>query len=201
MAATLALQTALCQPGSLTLLLGPAERQAQELQRRVFEMYDGSGRMVPATKRTELQLHLSNGSRVIALPDSESTVRGYAAVSLLIVDEASRVSDSLYRSVRPMLAVSRGRLMALSTPFGQRGWFYEEWQSDRAWRRTRINACQCPRISRSFLQEERRALGERYYRQEYECSFEDVVGALFSFEDIQATMDDNDLQPLYVEAT
>jgi hypothetical protein len=45
---------------------------------------------------------------------------------LVIVDEAARVPDDLYRAVRPMLAVSQGRLIALSTPFGQRGWFYDE---------------------------------------------------------------------------
>src|SRR6266542_881779 len=118
-AAALALHTALLQPGALVLLLSPSERQSGELAAKVFRLYDAVGQPVPARKRTELQLHLQHGSRVIALPSSEATVRGYSGATLLVVDEAARVPAALYRSVRPMLAVSCGRLIALSTPFGK----------------------------------------------------------------------------------
>jgi hypothetical protein len=65
-----------------------------------------------------LTLELVNGSRIVSLPENESGIRGFSGVNLLVIDEAARVDDSLYRSVRPMLAVSGGRLVALSTPFG-----------------------------------------------------------------------------------
>src|SRR5262245_36206371 len=97
----------------------------------------------------------------------------FRCVSLLIIDEAARVSDNLYCGVRPMLAVSHGKLIALSTPFGQRGWFYEAWQSGEMWERIRVTAEDCPRITHEFLDEEKLALGERWIRQEYMCSFED----------------------------
>jgi hypothetical protein len=47
----------------------------------------------------------------------------------LIVDEASRVQDALYQGIRPMLAVSGGRIVLLSTPWGKRGFFFEEWET------------------------------------------------------------------------
>jgi hypothetical protein len=43
---------------------------------------------------------------------------------------------------------------------------------------------------------ERKALGERYFRQEYCTSFEDTIDAVFAFEDIQATLS-SDVQPLF----
>jgi hypothetical protein len=189
--AAVALHTALLQPKSLTLLLSPSERQSGELALKVWDLFDTSNRPVKATKWTALQLHLENGSRIIALPGEEKTIRGYSGVSLLIVDEAARVPDPLYYSVRPMLAVSKGRLIALSTPFGQRGFFFEEWQSLRRWERFRVTADQCLRLSPEFLAEEREAMGERWFRQEYLCSFEDAVDALFSEEDIRAAADDS----------
>ncbi|HZZ80266.1 MAG TPA: terminase family protein [Gemmataceae bacterium] len=128
---------------------------------------------IPAVGETLHHLQLANGSRILSLPGTEKTVRGYSGVALLIIDEAARVDDALYRAVRPMLAVSKGRLIALSTPFGKRGWFHDAWHSEEPWQRLRITADECPRISASFLAEERRALGERWYRQEYLCSFED----------------------------
>lgn len=66
--------------------------------------------------------------------------------------------------------VSRGLLLALSTPFGQRGWFHEAWQGDGDWERVKVTAEQCPRIPAAFPAEERQALGERWFRQEYLCS-------------------------------
>jgi hypothetical protein len=183
-AAALACADAVTKPRSLILLLSPSERQSGELAQKVFEFYDALGQPVASRKRTELQLHLVNGSRIIALPEKEKTIRGYSGARLLIVDEAARVTDGLYYSVRPMLAVSKGRLLAMSTPYGKRGWFYEEWSSRRAWHRVKVTADQCPRIARDFLEEERAALGERWYAQEYCCSFEDVIGAIFAQADI-----------------
>jgi hypothetical protein len=197
-AAALAVQTALLMPGSLTLLLSPSERQSGELFRdKVERLYNGLGRPVGTTAKTALTMTLANGSRVVSLPGAEGTIRGYSGVALLVIDEAARVPDPLYYAVRPMLAVSKGRLVCLSTPFGKRGWFFEEWIGNSPWERVRITADQCPRIPAAFLAEERLALGDRWYRQEYECSFEDTVDAVFAHADIHAALSD-DVEPLFL---
>jgi hypothetical protein len=49
-----------------------------------------------------------------------------------------------------------------------------------------------------FLAEERQALGERWYRQEYLSSFEDTIDAVFAAEDIRAALSD-DIKPLFAE--
>ena len=48
----------------------------------------------------------------MGLPGTEATVRGFSAVSLLLIDEAARVEDAMYKSLRPMLAVGDGRFVA-----------------------------------------------------------------------------------------
>jgi hypothetical protein len=195
-AAALALREALGRPGSLVLLLSPSLRQSGELFRdKLLRLYDALGRPLAATQETALQLTLANQSRVISLPAREQTIRGYSGVRLLVIDEAARVPDVLYRSVRPFLAVSRGRLVALSTPFGKRGWFYESWSRAAGWERFRAAAHECPRIASEFLAEEKVSLGEKWYRQEYELSFEDPEGAVFAAADIEAALD-NRLLPL-----
>jgi hypothetical protein len=187
-AAVLALQAALLEP-ALVLLLSPTQRQSGELFRdKLLRVYNALGRPVPAARETALTLELANGSRVVSLPGEEGTVRCYSGVTLLVIDEASRVPDALYYSVRPMLAVSRGQLIAMSTPYGKRGWFYEVWRGSADWRRVKITAHDCPRISGEFLAEERQAMSERWFKQEYECSFEDVVDAVFAQEDVEAAL-------------
>lgn len=117
-------------PGSLVLVVTPAQRQSIELLRTCT----ASARHVTKASETVMSLTFENGSRIIALPGNEATVRGYAGVDLLIVDEAAWVGDELYTSVRPMLAVSGGRLIAMSTPHGKRGWRSEEWHDlHRSW--------------------------------------------------------------------
>lgn len=188
-AAALALRAALLEPPALVLLLSPTLRQSGELFRdKVKRLYEALGRPVKATQESALTMHLANGSRVISLPGDEGTIRGYSGVSLLVIDEAARVPDTLYLAVRPMLAVSGGALVAMSTPAGKRGWFYEAWESDEPWERVRVRAEDCPRISPEFLAEERRAYGERAYAQEFGCSFVDTVDAVFDQESIDAAL-------------
>lgn len=196
-ASVLSLHTALYRPGSLVLLLSPTLRQSGELFRdKVCRVWRALGSPAKCRPPTQLALELANGSRIISLPENESGIRGFSGVSLLVIDEASRVSDDLYRAVRPMLAVSQGRLVCLSTPFGKRDWFFQEWSQGQNWQRVKITAEQCPRISAEFLEEERLALGERWFRQEYMCSFEDTVDAVFAHEDIQAALS-KDVKPLF----
>jgi hypothetical protein len=184
-AALVALHTALYQPGSLTLMVSPTQRQSGELFRRMLGYYRLLGRPVDAESESALQLRLENGSRVIALPGREGTIRSYSGVALLLIDEASRVEDATYYSVRPMLSVSQGRLIALSTPFGSRGWWYDAWISDAAWERYEVPAHQCPRITPETLEQERREMGHWWFEQEYLCRFLDSRTAAFRTEDIE----------------
>jgi hypothetical protein len=190
MTGVLAVHTALTQPGSMSLLLSPTQRQSGELLRKCLEIYRGTGRQVQALNESALSLSLANGSRIVSLPGKDATVRGYSGVDLLAIDEAARVPGDLYMAVRPMLAVSGGRLIALSTPFGNRGWFYDAWISSDDWQRYQITATDCPRISPEFLEEERANIGEFWFRQEYECVFLDSQSQAFRLSDIDAAYED-----------
>jgi hypothetical protein len=188
MSAVIALHRALYHPGSLVLCLAPALRQSQELFGKIAGFYRDLGRPVAPQGERKLSLELENSSRIITLPGSEKTIRGFSGAALLLVDEASRVDDGLYYAIRPMLAVSGGSLMLLSTPYGKRGIFHQEWTEGRGWERYEVPAEKVPRISRAFLEEERQALPRRVYRQEYECSFEDTEDQVFSYEDVTAAI-------------
>lgn len=183
--ATLADHTAFYEPGSLILLLSPSLRQSQELFRKCLDVYRALDRPVPADAENALSLELETGSRIVSLPGKEGTIRGMSGVRLLIIDEASRVPDALYKSVRPMLAVSGGRLVLLSSPFGARGFFWEEWKGRARWDYYEVPATECPRISPEFLEEERDRLGDWWFQQEYMCKFMDAQSAAFRSVDLE----------------
>jgi hypothetical protein len=149
-------------------------------------VYRALDRPIAPTAENALSLELEQGSRIVSLPGNEAKIRGMSGVRLLIIDEASRVVDGLYKSVRPMLAVSGGKLVALSTPNGQRGFFYEAYKNREDWEYYEVNAAQCPRISDAFLAEELENMGLFFYEQEYFCKFNVNEQAAFRDEDIQS---------------
>jgi hypothetical protein len=113
------LHTALFAAG-LVVIVSPSQRQSGEMIRTIRGFI---GHLGLKLGETALKIEFDNGGRIVALPGSERTVRGLSAASLVIVDEASRVADELLGAVRPMLAVTNGRMIALSTPAGRRGFF------------------------------------------------------------------------------
>jgi len=194
--AALATHVALFQPGSLVLLFAPGQRQSFELFRKVAQFYRVAGQIEPDALSAQ-RLELPNGSRVVALPGSAATVRGYSAPQLVIFDEAAFTEDELAYAVRPMLATSGGKLVAMSTPFGQRGFFHDWWTNGGPdWRRTMVRATDCPRISPAFLDQERRTLPAHRFASEYLCEFSDTDAQLFGSALVARAFTD-DIPPLF----
>jgi hypothetical protein len=177
--ALLGLSVAIYEAPAFVVVVSPSQRQSAEMLRTIMRLH---ARLVGApalNAESVLKAEFSNGSRIIALPGTERTIRGYAAVDLVIIDEASRCDDELLAATRPMLATSNGRLIALSTPAGRRGWFYQSWSSGDDWHRTRVAASDCPRITKEFLDEELRELGAQRFSEEYGLEFIDPDEAVF----------------------
>src|SRR3712207_6182277 len=199
MTAVITLHRAIYHPGSLILCLAPALRQSQELFAKVLDFYRNLARPAPPSAERKLSLELENGSRIVTLPGTEKTIRGFSGASLLVLDEASRVDDELYFAVKPMLAVSGGALMMMSTPYGKRGVFFEEWTGGGGWERYEVPADKCPRITEEFLEEERASLPPWVYRQEYECSFEETEDQVFTTDLVERAVS-SDVKPLFPKA-
>lgn len=205
-AAAGALHMACYRPQSLILIVSGSQRQARELFRKVLAFYHTMDRSPDIERITTTELELANGSRIVCLPAKSDTIRGYSGPSLVIIDEAAHVPDDVYFTLAPMLAVSNGELWLCSTPYGKRGFFYEihqEVQDDAqgySWKRWTVPADSIPRISDAFLEDQRLHMPEAWFRQEYFCSFEGLIGAVFREEDILAAEMD-EVEPLFGEVT
>jgi hypothetical protein len=155
-AAAKAVHRAFTRPKSLVLVASPSYRQSGEFVRKAAEMVSMLDIRPRGDGKNDVSLLLPNGSRIVGLPGIEGTVRGFSAVSMLLIDEASRVEDAMYKALRPMLAVGDGDLWLMSTPLRKRGFFYSTWVNGGPdWHRVRVTALECPRIKRAFLEEDR----------------------------------------------
>ncbi|MFO0796346.1 MAG: terminase family protein [Gemmataceae bacterium] len=192
----LALREALLHPGRTVLQVSRSQRQSTELFRRTVEAFNRLGRPGGAAAESATRLELGNGSRVLSLPGSEANIRCYT-IHMAILDEAARIADPLYFDVRPMLATTGGKLVCLSTAFAKSGFFYDAWTGPDAWTRVKVTADMNPRVSRAFLDEERRVLGPRWFGMEHLCEFGDDAAAVFRADDIRAALADDTLAPLF----
>jgi hypothetical protein len=192
----IALHTAKFVPDSLTLLFSPSFRQSKELFRKVMGSLERLSDRPKMLEENTLSVVLENGGRIVALPGSADTVRGFSGATLIIEDEAAFVDDELYFAIRPMLATSGGRLILMSTPFGKRGHFWQVWDEGQDWHKVKVPATEIPRIPKSFLEEERRSMGEWRFRQEYMCEFVENEDAFFSYDTVMGALAE-DVQPLF----
>ncbi len=195
-AAAKAIHRAYTRPEAMVLVASPSERQSGEFLHKAEVMMRRAELPVKGDGYNDLSLAFPNRSRIVGLPGKEVTVRGFSAVSLMIIDEASRVTDEMYAALRPMLAVGDGDLWLMSTPLGKRGFFYETWAlGESDWFRVKAAAPECSRISEKFLAEELATQGEDFYRQEFLCEFLESASGVFSRELLEQALDD-DVKPL-----
>jgi hypothetical protein len=192
-----AVHRAIFTPDSLVLLISPSLRQSKELFGKVVGFLKSLEPQVFLDEDNKSSATLSNKSRIVSLPGDSATTRGYSSPSMILCDEAAFTSDELFLSIKPMLAVSRGQLILMSTPFGRRGFFYEMWQSGGdAWQRISVPASDCPRISAAFLKQELESMSEWRFKQEYECVFCETSDQIFSFDTIRNAFDAS-VKPLF----
>ena len=195
------LHRALYTPKSLILLVSPSQRQSTELFRKVKDAYSAMEERPGLTEDNKLSLTLTNGSRIVSLPGDQATVRGYSGVTLILEDEAAQVSDDFYHAILPMLIVNNGILIMMSTPFGKRGHFFEEWENGGSrWKRIQIPADMCPRITEEQLEAQRRSLGDMFFQQEFMCEFVELEDSSFRYDLIQRAFSD-EVEPLFAEVS
>jgi hypothetical protein len=191
--------TAWHEPESLILVMSPTARQSSELVRKAAVFVTRLGVRPRGDGGNKISLLLPNGSRIVGLPGTEATDRGYSGVRLLLVDEAARVEEDLYLAMLPVLAVSGGDIWLMSTPYGRRGFFYQTWmQRGLDWRRIKVPATECPRILPANLARDRVTMGDRWFRQEYMCEFAENQEQLFPEELIRKAIN-YDIDPLFTQ--
>jgi phage FluMu gp28-like protein len=80
----------------------------------------------------------------------------------------------------------------LSTPWGRNHIFYRSFKNPNYWSQ-HVRAEDCPLISREFLEEQRREIGDLRFKMEYEAEFVEEENSFFSQDLIRECVEDYDL--------
>jgi hypothetical protein len=190
---------AVTRPKSLIVVASPSKKQSAELVRKAGELVAVLGIKTGRDGIHPVSLVFPNGSRIIGLPMNAATVRGLSAVSLLLIDEASRVSEELYHAVSPMVAVARGDVWLMSTPWGASGFFYDAWMhGGPTWARFCVKATECPRIPLDWLETKRSQMEGSAFRREFMAEFVQDDLSAFNEELIEAAVD-RSIEPMQAD--
>ena len=173
------------------LVVAAVERQAYHL----FEMtlnyltdnYKSHIKM-GKSRPTKSKIQLKNGSVIMCLPTGVSGlgIRGYT-IDLLIADEAAFIPEEVWTAITPMLSVTRGDIILLSTPHGKEGFYYDCFQNE-AYSSFHISSEECGRIDEKFLKREKERMTKVQYAQEYLGEFVDELMQFFSTDLIRSAM-------------
>lgn len=195
--AILVLHQAYFDPGDVLILAGEKQGQAEEVWNKAFQAHQilSQKGALPKVEKSGPELVFSNGSRVVAVPSTVESIRGYAA-KLALIDEAAFTPEGTLAKVAPMLSATRGKLICASTPNGARGWFWEKWHNGEGWRRLTVSLDQLPRLDPDEIQNQRDILTPMQFRQEFGLEWLDGDQQFFPTEAIEAAMDDS-IEPLF----
>ena len=178
--AAYAIWFAVSHASTTTLIVAPSQRQSMILNDVIQSLIDGAPRKIRGAilrRRLRTMTYLRNGSRIVALPNSENLLRGYTA-NLIILDEAAffQNDEAIFQHVlTPMLATTGGKMIVSSTPWGKNTQFYRinsnpAWEVHHAtWRDAKEAGLYRP----EFLEEIERTRETMplTYRMEYEAEF------------------------------
>jgi len=159
-------------PNSLTICVAPAERQAKIIAREIGRQVRETELLI--TRPTQTELELSNGARVVALPSTSDTIRGFMSVSLLIIDECAFLQgdgggEDLIAGVLPMLTED-GQVYFSSTPAGKNNYFarlFLDAKPGDGVHRIVVKGSSIPRL-KDKVERMRRTLSATKFRQEIE---------------------------------
>lgn len=170
-------------PGSLVAYFAPTDDDARDLAFEPLKQAIPGRLLAEEPKETPpREIRLTNGSRLRFRGIKSSTRgRGYDHV---VIDEAGETPDTFAKSVlRPTLSDTGGSLLAIGTP-RTRNWFFEWYERGNDADREQYASYQAtsydnPHVPDSEIEQARRDLPERVFRQEYLAEFVENEGQVF----------------------
>ena len=194
------------EPGQKVLYVAPTYRMAKgivwdNLKARLIKL-----RWVEKINESDLNIRLVNGSMInIRGADNFDSLRGLE-YNFIVMDEAAMIDPRAWSEVlRATVSNTQGHCLFISTPTGKSNWFYDLYQRQREdpdhWASFQYTSVEGGNIPEEEIEQARRDLDERTFRQEFEASFEQYTGRIaynFDRDHSCVTTKDPDLAVLHI---
>ena len=173
-------------PGKVCWYVAPSYRQAKQIAWIKLKKILKDLRWVKNINEAELTVILKNGSRIcLRGADNPDSLRG-VGINFLVLDECADIQESAFTEVlRPTLSDTKGRAMFIGTPKGM-NWFYDLYQrgqdqTEEEWSSYQYTTVQGGWVDQQEIEQAKRDLDSKTYRQEYEATWESYSGVIYNF--------------------
>ena len=194
------------QPQQKVLYVAPTYRMAKSiawdnLKARLIKL-----NWVKKINESDLNIILVNGTKIsIRGADNFDSLRGLE-FNFIIMDEAAMIDPRAWTEVlRATVSNTQGHCLFISTPTGKSNWFYDLYmrhhEDPNNWASFQYTSIEGGNIPIEEIEQARRDLAEKTFRQEFEASFEQFVGRIaYNFDRDHSVMDikDPDLSMLHI---
>ena len=184
MAQNMLLYWAINEPNSVILWVSPVYAQSNRVQKELVRAIGLSG-IIKQNNYSSNELTLQNGSQIyFRSAERYDNIRGFTC-DYGVIDEAAFIHNDAFReAIEPVFLVRGKRILFISTPKG-RNFFYDLYQLGQSpdhpnYVAYRGKSEESPFISQDAIDQARKTLPEKVFKQEYEAEFIDDGGEVFS---------------------
>lgn len=172
------------EPGKEVWYVAPTYKMARQIVWKKLKNKLNDLNWVKKTNETELSIQLINGSTIsLKGADNYDSLRG-VGLDFIVLDEFADIDpEAWFETLRPTLSDKQGRALFIGTPKGIGNWSYEIYQNTQDdptnWASFSYTTLEGGNVPAEEIEQARRDLDERTFRQEYMASFETFAGRIY----------------------
>ena len=165
------------------LWVSPVYSQAQKVQKEINNILNNTG-LIKSNNYTDNILTLVNDSKIIFRSGERyDNIRGFT-FDYAVIDECAYLKEEAWSaSIRPTLAVKGKKVIFISTPKGK-NWIHKLYELGKSNNPNYLSynapSSSSPYIPLDELEDAKKTLPSKIFRQEYEAEFIDDGGEVFS---------------------
>jgi phage terminase large subunit len=185
------------EPGKDVWYVSPSYRQSKNIVWKKLKHRLQDLRWADKINETELSINLKNGSTIsLKGADNHDSLRG-VGLDFIVLDEFADIDpDAWFETLRPTLSDKQGRAMFIGTPKGM-NWAYELYQmpnvDPNTWSSYQYTTIDGGNVPVEEIEQARKDLDERTFRQEYMGTFETFAGRIYYSFDRKNNVKDIDI--------
>ena len=172
------------EPNMEVWYVAPTYKMARQIVWRKLKNKLQDLNWIAKTNETELSIALINGSLIsLKGADNYDSLRG-VGLDFIVLDEFADIDpDAWYETLRPTLSDRQGKALFIGTPKGIGNWAYEIYQNSKDdpsnWASFSYTTLDGGNVSEDEIEQARKDLDERTFRQEYMATFETFSGRIY----------------------
>lgn len=171
-------------PNQEVWYVAPTYRQAKQIVWKKLKHKLQDLKWVQKANESELSIQLRNGSTIsLKGADNADSLRG-VGLDFIVLDEFADIDpEAWYEVLRPTLADKQGKALFIGTPKGIGNWAHDiyamEQESPQQWSSHQYTTIDGGQVNAEEIEQARRDLDEKTFRQEFLATFESYTGRIF----------------------